>query len=798
MRFKMKKETTDKNFSNFAIKIIAKYGVFTIIPIVAIFSMNITLPEKYQIEAADIILVMLPMIFTIITISLSLPSEKIYGISITKFRRLRVGIYFSFLEMILITVLIFTLYTFFKIFNSITLIWALDFIAIVFAILFTIQEIPILVHNNKFIINVVKKAWMSKNKKSMEYGTSAIRTDLHTVIQNIVLQNGIVSTYNALKNEESEDSATLNELLSINNEYFFECADNVEFFSEGIINSYKGINILNAIEISFSNIEDIFNFKDTFNVIKIYNDYQHYYQVTRLIFNLQEITSKLNLKTKFKDKLKQLTTLLFNRINYFNPENREKKFIYSILNSMLTISTSNDALWAIRSIRDANYYSQFLTGAGDAYYYFVSIYVYFICELNKHATNIIKEDLSCFLNEKADDLNSDGSTWLSVMYHNRQFEDINKFISLLPELILIFGENDHFLNWYQPKHCTSWSSSDGCFSKALLFNCWLENIACNSFTYHYKEDTIINTLRQLPDTVQQQFALELNANWFINNEFIDKRETPFLAFYNLKSDLIIDKNDKIAKELKKYKNEVLLKVKKEELAACKKSEEDLKTYKEKLIGEFHSAITQLPIIDDSIPLEKEPDFCYDLLFDIRGIDQIIQNYSARFKNSLISLIYDKLTNTDIPVFTASKSNKQELLKKLKSYSCKIGNIYRLYKLNLNENEYKRINSLQSIELPIPCFLLLNKPSLKINICIKEQESFTRRLTPNEINEMIDRDYKVVDGLYKYSDSDNDISSVFISRDEIYSIILNKYIYARLVFKYKTDIGNDILQIDVAK
>lgn len=63
-----------------------------------------------------------------------------------------------------------------------------------------------------------------------------------------------------------------------------------------------------------------------------------------------------------------------------------------------------------------------------------------------------------------------------------------------------------------------------------------------------------------------------------------------MAFYNLKSDLIIDKNDKIAKELKKYKNEVLLKVKKEELAACKKSEEDLKTYKEKLIGEFHSAI----------------------------------------------------------------------------------------------------------------------------------------------------------------------------------------------------------------
>lgn len=52
-----------------------------VIPYIGLFvSFSVTIPEKYNTPVADIIISMLLMIFTIIKIALSLPSEKIYGI----------------------------------------------------------------------------------------------------------------------------------------------------------------------------------------------------------------------------------------------------------------------------------------------------------------------------------------------------------------------------------------------------------------------------------------------------------------------------------------------------------------------------------------------------------------------------------------------------------------------------------------------------------------------------------------------------------------------------------------------
>lgn len=44
-----------------------------------------------------------------------------------------------------------------------------------------------------------------------------------------------------------------------------------------------------------------------------------------------------------------------------------------------------------------------------------------------------------------------------------------------------------------------------------------------------------------------------------------------------------------------------------------------------------------------------------------------------------------------------------------------------------------------------------------------------------------------DGLYKFNKGDNN-KSIFISRDEIYKIISDKYIYAFIVYKYKIDLN----------
>lgn len=59
---------------------VSRYALFLIAYIGLFVSFSVTIPEKYNTPVADIIISMLPMIFIIIKIALSLPSEKIYGI----------------------------------------------------------------------------------------------------------------------------------------------------------------------------------------------------------------------------------------------------------------------------------------------------------------------------------------------------------------------------------------------------------------------------------------------------------------------------------------------------------------------------------------------------------------------------------------------------------------------------------------------------------------------------------------------------------------------------------------------
>ena len=100
-------------------------------------------------------------------------------------------------------------------------------------------------------------------------------------------------------------------------------------------------------------------------------------------------------------------------------------------------------------------------------------------------------------------------------------------------------------------------------------------------------------------------------------------------------------------------------------------------------------------------------------------------------------------------------------------------------------------------MPLPYLVLLNENAIRINLLCDEEKTTVRRLSSNEINGIIDRDYKVVNGLYKYCESKNDPRSVFISREQIYNLIEKKYYYAQVVFKYKVEVDyNNVLIIEL--
>ena len=178
---------------------------------------------------------------------------------------------------------------------------------------------------------------------------------------------------------------------------------------------------------------------------------------------------------------------------------------------------------------------------------------------------------------------------------------------------------------------------------------------------------------------------------------------------------------------------------------------------------------------------------------------LIKNYSKQYSQAFYRLIHDKLTDFETNSINVSNTNKQELLKELSNFTHKLGNEYQLYRIKLEEKEWGLLNNLKRIELSSPNLLLLKENSIKINIVLDTEKSFVRKLNSNEINSLIDRDYKIVNGLYRYADSQNDSSSVFISREEVYKLIQEKYFYASIVFKYKFYVDkNTVLKVFVNK
>ena len=115
---------------------IVKYIAFIFFAIGIFLDHKIDISEEFDNQVIDIVISMLPMATTIISISLSMNSELIYGIESSKFRKLRKDINFNFMEMLIITILIFILTTICVIINFTISIWFLDIIAIIYAFVF--------------------------------------------------------------------------------------------------------------------------------------------------------------------------------------------------------------------------------------------------------------------------------------------------------------------------------------------------------------------------------------------------------------------------------------------------------------------------------------------------------------------------------------------------------------------------------------------------------------------------------------------------------------------------------------
>lgn len=750
------------------------------------------LEEEYNIQVADIIVSMLPMIFTIITIAISLQSIPIYGVSSIDFRRIRSKSTFGFLEMILITIGIFSLYFVFAVLSMTILIWTLNVISILYSILFVVQEVPVLTHSNWFLSRIVKNAWKEKNYSNFKYGNNSNDKILNDVLQNLVINNGVVSVYHLFATkDEKKNSIILDNLFSYNNEFLFDFDDNAQCLCRTGNQEYKNINAITLIDMSLDNVFYALSFNDDFNIAQIYNDSSKSYQISRMVFSLKRITDSFNMQKKYQKKMCETIQNLFMRITYSKEDKSIFEWTYNFLNGMLIYSISNNELWFLKLLRDSNYNSLFFVNDKNDYFYFISMYIYYLLKVDKRVPQIFKDELISFLNEKSEGLNSDGSNWKTIFNHKFDYSSFNDTLLILPNLLKIHGDDLMKCPWYQPKYTISWSSSDGDFSNKLLINCWLEMIIYNYKNHNYDEKKLNEVIDSLSDDEKYTLATEMNTKWFKDNTLNPSNDMGFLFMYRNKPNdsYGLHENDFI-NELKNIKNNIITKFINKEFDDNVKTEEDLLHYKDSLLDGFNKAIKEIDCYDESLEIDNQNYLCFDCLFDTRWTDGLIDTYNNGYVDSIKNIINEEImTDSKIKHMIVDEKNV-EFVKVIDRFNYVAGTEYKLYKC-LSGESYDIIRKKSKLDLWIKsCMFVKDKGDIRINIVADDNKSFARVLNDNEINSIIDRDYKAINGLYKYCDSSDDSRSIYISRQELSGLIFKKYFYVKIVFRKEIKFNYD--------
>ena len=112
-------------------------------------------------------------------------------------------------------------------------------------------------------------------------------------------------------------------------------------------------------------------------------------------------------------------------------------------------------------------------------------------------------------------------------------------------------------------------------------------------------------------------------------------------------------------------------------------------------------------------------------------------------------------------------------------------------MNIKSDDLSLINMIRvKNDVLLPGFTLWRNGAINFNLIVNTDKTETRNLTRDEINDIIDKDYSQVDGLYKYSDDTTRDRSIFISRTELYNLLSKKYFYATIVFSYKLDVDRN--------
>ncbi|MGI6782346.1 MAG: hypothetical protein ACOX56_05965 [Acholeplasmataceae bacterium] len=740
----------------------------------------------------NVVIVVLPLVLNILSIVLSLPKDKIYGLEKNEFRKFEKSGKYSFLHMLIIALFIFAIYSISVMFGLYLVILVASVIALIYSLLFLFQEIPLLTHNERRIEKIIR---INVHYNLSKYNDPKKDKKILVVVFYLINKKNILYTYNILKDPKNSESdkKLFDNLLDIQNYYLWRYREN--YLGKTSENDFK-INefaIVDVIDKAFENIDFIISQNDT-NIVAIYKGEEYLYHLTRSLFSLRDILNKLGLKQKYEKQFGDLLSSIFWAI-IFSKENKQKLVDnYKILNMMLTTTLSSEEDWFIKLLRDQVYLSNNVISGPIEYMVFVSIYLYYLYELEPYVSSEFKDKIKEFLNYENKFSNLYGNSWKTVMNRKLEFADLEEINNILVELLNIFDTQKPYSNWYFPEKRSVYSSTlSKSFNKDLFFNWWIGYVINSEYlsAYMFNKETQFK-IPSLSEENLDRLASILSNEWFEDNELKTKLDTSILDFFGMENRYV---NSMVVNYLKEFSNK---RMKEKAIGKYKdsiKTEEDFIKYKSMLSKGMVEAIERQPFRDTTIELKDVKPVFYSYIVESLHTEKLLKMYIDDMPRALDRLIlFDFKNNKEVKNFEYNISQySEDVLNNILSFNPNYKTEY-VYDFNTNEDKKKLINDVNKIPnesgVWLPRGLFYKKGAIKINVEYLEEQSFVRTLSSEEVNTIIDRDFRLVNGFYKYSETSNSKSGIMLNREEIFELISKKYLIVNLFIKYKVQYNSE--------
>ena len=584
---------------------------------------------------SSVVVTLVPCIITVISISLSINNEKIYGATLNEINELRGSFYFTFFHMILITCGIVGTYSLLYALNARIGIYCLEFISLIYSIIFSVQVVPLMTRSKWLIKRILKINYLrlSRNNLVFEKESSKI---FNTLITNIILTEGICTAFYLLNTEDTIAKDLLNYLLIMQNKFYWDSLEDISVNKLLSVDLYKDISIRDSIDIGYKNIaEFVSNFPETKIALEL--DTKEYYQITRSIFSLHELCFALGLQKKEK---KALNTIISNS-SIFPYSNKNNNFGISTIVCMLATTLNEGETWFASFLRDNNLYPNAVFDFEKCpigIFTCMMINHLLVCEvLNKDE----EERLIRLISEPVQGLNADGTSRETLMNRSIEFgkkELVAESISMFLKYYNSVSETTFY--FHGTKNRSSYKTNI-IFSKKALFHDWLLIIfACSN--YDFSKINLEKIFDKLNEEETRILAEELSENWLNKRKLKDDVDITFLKRFiiDLPEEVNADYFDlKIITQLVKFHDSFY---KKKYDDFLKNTSISLEESKKIIISKFEEAVSNNPFYDEELSTENEIYRCFQFTIQARDYDKILMCYLDELPNSFIQMINDSL------------------------------------------------------------------------------------------------------------------------------------------------------------